>query len=128
MTRPNCDNGPPIGSCFKSSSSSSRIAFSTTGFLFGFLTRPISRDKRSDVKVSSFHKAMKPGAGSTLIIAGGPSRRLLDKLKLLLGWFVFHNKLCMPLIRDVTKEKYKLTIAFKYVGSERYSYRFWGIL
>ena len=31
MTRPNCDTGPPVGSCFKSSSSSSRIAFSITG-------------------------------------------------------------------------------------------------
>ena len=38
-----------------------------------FFTQPISSDKRRDFKVSSFLKAMDPGAGSTLITAGGPS-------------------------------------------------------
>ena len=46
---------------------------SATGFLLRFFTQPISSDKRRDFKVSSFLKAMNPGAGSTLITAGGPS-------------------------------------------------------
>ena len=53
--------------------------------------------------------------------------RLLDKLKLLLGCLLFitNYEYCCVRGNCFTKEKYKLTIAFKYVGSERYSYRFW---
>ena len=49
------------------------MAFSATGFLLTFLTRPISKDMPRRLKVGSFRKAIKPGAGSTLTTAGGPS-------------------------------------------------------
>ena len=68
------DTGPPPGSCRSSSSSTSDTAFSATGFLLGFLILPISKRIPNRSRVGSFMRATKPGAGSTRIIAGGPSR------------------------------------------------------
>ena len=45
MARPKGVKGPPLGFCLRSYSSISIMA-SATGFLFGLLTRPISRVKR----------------------------------------------------------------------------------
>jgi hypothetical protein len=39
------------------------MAFSATGFLLVFLTRPISRDKPRRLRVGSVRSATKPGAG-----------------------------------------------------------------
>lgn len=50
------------------------IAFLATGFLLMFLFWPISRKTLYLDRVSSSPSPMKPGAGSTRIIAGGPSR------------------------------------------------------
>ena len=49
------------------------MAFSATGFLLTFLTRPISSVMPTRLRVGSSRRAMKPGAGSTLMRAGGPS-------------------------------------------------------
>ena len=74
MARVTVDIGPPLGAWRRISSSSSAMAFSATGFLLVFLTRPISRDKPRRLRVGSVRSATKPGAGSTLMMAGGPSR------------------------------------------------------
>jgi hypothetical protein len=73
MARVTVDIGPPLGAWRRISSSSSAMTFSATGFLLVFLTRPIYRDKRL-LRVGSVRSVTKPGAGSTLMIAGGPSR------------------------------------------------------
>jgi hypothetical protein len=74
MARVTVDIGPPLSAWRRISSSSSAMAFSATGFLLVFLTRPISRDKPRLLRVGSVRSATKPGAGSTLMMAGGPSR------------------------------------------------------
>ena len=74
MARVTVDIGPPLGAWRRISSSSSAMAFSATGFLLVFLTRPISNDKPRRLRVGSVRSATKPGAGSTLMMAGGPSR------------------------------------------------------
>ena len=75
MFKLNGDTGPPTGSCLSSSFSSSLMAFSATGFLVGFYTRPTSILMRKSSKVLSSRIALNPGAGSTLITSLGPSRR-----------------------------------------------------
>ena len=61
-------------SSFNSSSSSSCIAFSATGFLFLFFTLPISIDRRCSIRVGSLDSLLNPGAWSVRTTATGPSR------------------------------------------------------
>ena len=66
--------GSPCGSCLSSSSSSSCMARSATGFLFGFLARPSSNIILCRPSSSSLTSDLKAGAGSIRISAEGPSR------------------------------------------------------
>ena len=68
------DMGPPLGAWRRISSSSSAMAFSATGFLLMFFIRPISKDMPRRLSVGSSRKAINPGAGSTLTMAGRPSK------------------------------------------------------
>ena len=74
MVRVTVDTGPPLGAWRRIFSSSWAIVFSATGFLLVLLARPIFRDNPRLLRVGSFRSATKPGAGSTLMMAGGPSR------------------------------------------------------
>ena len=49
------------------------MAFSATGFLLTFLTCPMTSVMPTRLRVESSSRAIKPGAGSTLTRAGGPS-------------------------------------------------------
>ena len=73
---------PPVGCWCKSSHSSSRTAFSATGFLLTFLTRPSSIVSRYFASTASLARAANPGAGSVRMTAGGPSsgRKPMHKL------------------------------------------------
>ena len=71
--RPTALTGLPPSSCLMSSSSSSRTAFSATGFLFLFLTLPTSIVTFRWLRESLLAMGWKPGEGSTRIIALGPS-------------------------------------------------------
>ena len=71
IARMSGDIGPPHGSCRSSSSSTSNTAFSATGFLFGFLTRPTSKRMPSRCNVGYSTSAINPGAGSKRMTAGG---------------------------------------------------------
>ena len=71
--RPTALTGLPPGSCLMSFSSSSRTAFSATGFLFLFLTRPTSIVTFRWLRESLLAMDRKPGEGSPRIIALGPS-------------------------------------------------------
>ena len=63
------DTGPPSGDRFRSSKPSSSMARSATGFLFGFLTLPISKVMPWEWRIGSVASAQKPGAGSTRTVA-----------------------------------------------------------
>ena len=65
---------PPVGCWCKSSHYSSRTAFSATGFLLTFLTRPSSIVSRYFASRTSLARAANPGTGSVRMTAGGPSR------------------------------------------------------
>ena len=67
------ETGPPWGCCRRSSSSSSWTALSATGFLFQFLTLPISRTILWSWRTGSLLRAMKQGAVSVRITARGLS-------------------------------------------------------
>ena len=64
---------PPDGCWCNISPSSSRMAFSATGFLLMFLTRPSSIVNRYLFNNVSLTRAANPGAGSVRITACGPS-------------------------------------------------------
>ena len=66
--------GSPCGSCLSSSSFSSCMARSATGFLFGFLARPSSNIILCRPSSSSLTSDLKAGAGSVRISAEAPSR------------------------------------------------------
>ena len=117
-------------SCFKSSSSCSRMAFSTTDSW-----RDLSQET-SEV-TSKFHHFLKPWnqvQGQRLSLQGGGASRGCSSVarqaeaSLRVVCFSSNYACCFVRGNCFTKEKYKLTIAFKYVGSQRYSYGFWGIL
>ena len=61
-------------SCLSNSFSSSRTAFSATGFLFLFFIWPISTTSWYLCKIWSSWRAANPGPASHLTTAGGPSR------------------------------------------------------
>ena len=73
-------NVSPVGSCRRISLSSSAMAFSATGFLFTFFIQPMSNTRLTPLRDLSFLNAAKPGAGSTLIVAGGPSSGCYPKI------------------------------------------------
>ena len=68
-----CVMAPPVGCWCNISPSRSRMAFSATGFLLMFLTRPSSIVSRYLFNIVSLTRAANPGAGSVRITAGGPS-------------------------------------------------------
>ncbi len=116
------DTGPPLGAWRRISSSSSAIAFSATGFLLMFLIRPISRDMPRCLSVGSSCKAINPGAGSTLMMAGRPSEECNSlhkrpRASLKCGTFLVldNGRDC---IRGcgVAKNNDVLTTPFKYIG------------
>ena len=63
------DTGPPSGDKFRSSKPSSSMACSATGYLFGFLTLPISKVIPWERRIGSLASEQKPGAGSTRTVA-----------------------------------------------------------
>ena len=64
---------PPVGCWCNIQPSSSRLAFSATGVLLLFLTRPSSIVSRYLFNNVSLTRAANPGAGSVRITAGGPT-------------------------------------------------------
>ena len=88
-------NVSPVGSCRRISLSSSAMAYSATGFLFTFFIQPMSNTKLTPLRDLSFFSAAKPGAGSTLIVAGGPSSGCNPKksagLNHLKGYYASHS-------------------------------------
>ena len=74
MARPSSVTRPPPGSWRKSFVSSSSTAFSATGFLLTFFTRPTSMETPRCRNALVFVSETNPGAGSTRMTALGPSK------------------------------------------------------
>ena len=94
---------PPSGETRNSSSPSSAMHFSATGFLFTFFTWPISTVILCRRNSSSLDREENPGAGSTLITAHGPdigrsSRQRKMRLARRVSWRSF------SIMHDVVNE------------------------
>jgi hypothetical protein len=122
MARVTVDIEPPLGAWRRISSSSSAMAFSATGFLLVFLTRPISRDKPRFLRVGSFRSATKPRAGSTLMMVGGPSRgcRSLHSLaSASRSVFAFSLWMIDVAVKDVVVSRTTMIICLHHLGHLR---------
>ena len=120
----------PPGSCRMSSSSSSWTAFSATGFLFLFLMGSTSIVPFKWLSESLLLIDVKPGPGSTRIIALGPSsgwRPIVSCVRASRRVSCLLSRIKQEAVKDVVHSR-STRINWRLCSSEGDAYNFWGIV